>query len=505
MSSTTLQRPAAAVSLVAPAAALLALAACAGLLRLQALGAALWLDEAQAVNIARAPLHAIPGLLRVDGSPPLYYAVLHVWTSLAGASEARVHLLSAGFAALCVPLGFWAGNRVAGLRAAWIAALLLATNPLLTRYADQARMYTLLAALSLAVVALTAEVAVHRRRWAAPALAVGLGATLLTHNWGFFLLAGCAAGLLAAWQLAGRPRALALDAAIAIGGALVIYAPWVPHLVDQVRHTGAPWSVHPSLHGIVTAVAGAVGDGGPAAVLLLVGGAGVLAARRTPSILVLASVCVTALVTAVAFCEVSLAWAPRYLALLAGPLTVLGAAGLAQMRGLGVAAAALIVALTLGVPHARVLDNKTNVAMLARAANHHLRAGDLVISTQPEQLPALTRYLRPGLRYATVTGIVSRPQIMDWRRALERVRASSPRHDLLPLVRALPPGRRVLLVNPSTTPQGLSSAWAKVVRNRKRQWTRALRHEHGLRRVWRFARDPNAHEAAAQAVLLRRV
>jgi hypothetical protein len=40
---------------------------------------ALWLDEALTVDIARAPLHQIPQLLRHDGAPPLYYYLLHFW------------------------------------------------------------------------------------------------------------------------------------------------------------------------------------------------------------------------------------------------------------------------------------------------------------------------------------------------------------------------------------------------------------------------------------------
>ena len=37
----------------------------------------LWLDEAQTVGISRLGLTSIPGALRHDGSPPLFYFVLH--------------------------------------------------------------------------------------------------------------------------------------------------------------------------------------------------------------------------------------------------------------------------------------------------------------------------------------------------------------------------------------------------------------------------------------------
>src|SRR5687767_12138522 len=40
----------------------------------------LWLDEALSVNVAHLPLSELPETLRHDGSPPLYYVLLHFWT-----------------------------------------------------------------------------------------------------------------------------------------------------------------------------------------------------------------------------------------------------------------------------------------------------------------------------------------------------------------------------------------------------------------------------------------
>src|SRR5205807_3793975 len=53
-----------------------------------------WIDEAITTGIASHPLSEIPGVLRHDGSPPLYYMALHVWTSIFGYSEAQTHSLS---------------------------------------------------------------------------------------------------------------------------------------------------------------------------------------------------------------------------------------------------------------------------------------------------------------------------------------------------------------------------------------------------------------------------
>ena len=71
-----------------------------------------WLDEGISVGIASHPLSAIPELLRHDGSPPLYYALLHLWTSVFGTSEAATHLLSVAFALGAAPVAFWAGSEL---------------------------------------------------------------------------------------------------------------------------------------------------------------------------------------------------------------------------------------------------------------------------------------------------------------------------------------------------------------------------------------------------------
>ena len=43
------------------------------------LGESLWMDEGLSIGIASQPLFDIPHVLRVDGSPPLYYMLLSVW------------------------------------------------------------------------------------------------------------------------------------------------------------------------------------------------------------------------------------------------------------------------------------------------------------------------------------------------------------------------------------------------------------------------------------------
>ena len=53
-----------------------------------------WIDEAISVGIASHPLTEIPGALRQDGSPPLYYLLLHEWMALVGTGEEETRALS---------------------------------------------------------------------------------------------------------------------------------------------------------------------------------------------------------------------------------------------------------------------------------------------------------------------------------------------------------------------------------------------------------------------------
>ena len=73
------------------------------LLRTPELGTGFWIDEGLSVGIADRPLGDIPGVLRQDGSPPLYYTLLHLWLGVAGRSEESVHALSLLFATLDDP------------------------------------------------------------------------------------------------------------------------------------------------------------------------------------------------------------------------------------------------------------------------------------------------------------------------------------------------------------------------------------------------------------------
>ena len=216
-------------------------------LRTRVLGAGFWIDEGISVGIAHHPLTAIPHLLREDGSPPLYYLLLHVWIGWFGDSERATHALSLIPALGCIPLAYWVARSLFGRTAGWICAALATVDPYLTYYGQETRMYTLAAFFSLvATGAFVRGVIEGRRRWL-PVLVVSLDLLLYTHNWSLFFCVGLAVATVVFARERWRD-ALAAAAAVAL-----LYAPWLPTLLYQVRHTGSPWAMRPGVHALVLA------------------------------------------------------------------------------------------------------------------------------------------------------------------------------------------------------------------------------------------------------------
>jgi hypothetical protein len=484
------------------------------LLRTRELGAGFWIDEGLSVGIADRPLGDIPGVLRQDGSPPLYYLLLHFWLALAGRSEESVHALSMLFAVLCVPVAFWAGWTLFGRRTAWIAALLTAVNPFLTQYAQEGRMYALVALLGMVsttcwLQAFTAESDAVRR---GPAIgfAVAFAAMLYTHNWAIFF--GAATGiawLVLLWRARGAERRRLLGTGLlAYGGAILLYAPWLPNTLYQAAHTGAPWSNTPSLATLVSVPARILGEVAEVAVFLAAGsGVAALVARRgarARTVVALLLIAVLTIVLAWVSSQLSPAWANRYLAAGIAPFLIVAAAGFAHAGRLGLVGLALVAVLWAidGAP-----DEKSNVRDVAESIGPSLRPGDLVVTTQPEQVPVLAYYLPGGLRYATLTGPVRDTGVTDWRDGVERLRATSAERDLAPLLDSLQPGRRLALVVPQVYALNRWKApWTELVRLRSEEWLQFVSNDArlGLTAVEPPDPQPSGPSAVRAMVYLRR-
>jgi hypothetical protein len=451
-------------------------------LRTRTFHAHFWIDEGLSVGIASHKLTAIPGLLKMDGSPPLYYLILHVWMSAFGHGVAATHALSLIFAELTIPVAYWFGATLFDRRTGLIAAGLAAGVTYLTLYAQETRMYALLTLLALIVAGSFVEVYVRRRRGYLPVFILSLAASLYTHNWALFLGLMCGVAFLyCVWQERVERRALWRDGLIGFGGVVLLYAPWLPTVAYQSKHTGAPWDLPPVLWSVTQGLYTIVGGRGAAVALLLGGGAGLIALRnrggdRIAMLRLAASVLLIlgagTLLIAFIYSKTTPAWAPRYLAVIVGPLLLLFALGIARAGALGMVALALCALFWVLDPQKPSLDAKSNVAAVVAHVGRDLPAGSLVLSTQPEQIPTLDYYLPHAARYGTPLGLDRDPHIVDWRDALVRFRHASLRRTLLPMLATVAPGQRVALVVPSRfTTEPL---WMRLIRHYSVSWQTVL-------------------------------
>ncbi|MDI7274614.1 MAG: glycosyltransferase family 39 protein [Anaerolineae bacterium] len=106
-----------------------------------------WYDEGSSVFLARQGLAQI--VLGKFDHPPLYHLLLALWVRLVGTAEFATRYFSVCWGVLVVLLGGALIRLLIGRRAAALAALLLAVSPVEVWYAQEARMYALVSALSL--------------------------------------------------------------------------------------------------------------------------------------------------------------------------------------------------------------------------------------------------------------------------------------------------------------------------------------------------------------------
>ena len=492
---------------IAVPAFLIALTGLSAFLRTRELNAGFWIDEGLSVGIAHHHWSSIPGLLRQDGSPPGYYLLLGLWIRLFGDSERATHTLSLLFGLACIPAAYAVGRAVFDRKTGLICATLAAFDPFLTYYAQETRMYEVEALLSIVVAHAYVQGVLRGRTPWAVALVPALAAMVYVHNWALFLCVGLAA----ATVLCARRR-LKRFALVAVGVAL-LYLPWAPTVLSQVRHTGAPWSTAPGFRDLVLAPGAVVNGDAVLVALVLVGGGGLLAlARRRDDdertvVLALAAVIAVTVVLAWLSSQFSPAWTTRYFAVVLGPVLLIGSRGLARAHRRGLVALAVILFLWAGFS---VRDDKENARQITAGVSRFMHPGELVVSTHPEQVPVLRYYLGPGYRFATTMGPVPDAQVFDWRNAVARLRASNMQARIDQTIAAVRPGGEFVVVAPVFRDyRAWNATWTHLVWQKSTAYTSGLQQDPRVRLLQHVSTDEIAlrhnYFKPLQAFVYRRV
>ncbi|HEY2478255.1 MAG TPA: glycosyltransferase family 39 protein [Solirubrobacterales bacterium] len=159
--------------------------------------------------------HMLHEVKTSESNPPLYYVLAWGWAKAFGRDEWGIRSLSALIGTLTLPLGYAIGRQLASRRVGLILTGLLAFNPMLIWYSQEARSYALLVLFG-ALSFLFFLRALDTRRGRDLALwAVTSSLALGSHYFAFFAI-----GIEAAWlAVALRDRWKALLPALALVGA----------------------------------------------------------------------------------------------------------------------------------------------------------------------------------------------------------------------------------------------------------------------------------------------
>ena len=199
--------------------------------------------------------HAMDAVGFSESAPPLYYAVAWVWTQLTGTGEFGLRSFSALAGVATVPVSYLIGAELRSRRAGLAAAALVAVNPMLLWYSQEARAYALFSLLTAISFLYFARALRRGRRRDFTGWGIASALALATHYFAFFPIAAEAA-----WLLRRRGRASLRGLwIVALAGALL-----APLAIHQMSIGHAEWiGNYPLIHRLwEAAVTFAIGETG---------------------------------------------------------------------------------------------------------------------------------------------------------------------------------------------------------------------------------------------------
>jgi len=146
--------------------------------------------------------HAMDAVGFSESAPPLYYAVAWLWTQVTGTGELGLRSVSAIAGVATVPVAYLLGTQLSGRRAGLLAAALVAVNPMLLWYSQEARAYSLFVLLTAISLLYFVRALDHGRRRDSIGWGIASALALATHYFAIFPIA-----VEALWLLRRRGRA----------------------------------------------------------------------------------------------------------------------------------------------------------------------------------------------------------------------------------------------------------------------------------------------------------
>jgi mannosyltransferase len=179
--------------------------------------------------------HAMDAVGFSESAPPLYYAIAWLWTQVTGTGEVGLRSVSALAGVATVPVAYLLGAELSNRRAGIVAAALVALNPMLVWYSQEARGYALFVLLTAISLLYFVRALDHGRRHDSIGWGIASALALATHYFAAFPIAAEALWLL---HRRGRGSGGAFPGLWIVGGAGLLLAPL---LIHQASFAHAEW------------------------------------------------------------------------------------------------------------------------------------------------------------------------------------------------------------------------------------------------------------------------
>ena len=191
-----------------------------------------WHDEGFSARMAES---FDPELWARDAHPPLYYALLSVWSWPAG-SDFWLRLFSVLFGVMTIPLVYAIGKRMFSVEAGFWSAVVLSFLQIHIRYSQEARMYTLMTFLFAGALWGVVNVT-HEGRVRAGWIAYVMCSVLLcySHAIGVLYWMTLAVALLALMACRAQGGIRWSRYVMANAVVLILFAPWAPILLARAH------------------------------------------------------------------------------------------------------------------------------------------------------------------------------------------------------------------------------------------------------------------------------
>lgn len=189
----------------------------------------IWFDESYSAYLTRYSFGDIWNLTAIDVHPPLFYFLLKIWAGIFGSIDFAMRFMSVMFGAIAIVFAFQLLKRFFSLKIAILGSLAMAISPMLIRYGQEMRMYTLVVAIVFAAtyfLSLAVDTG-KKKYWIIYGILVSLG--MWSHYFSAIAWLAHVVWLITIY----KKKIFNKNVIMAYVLAIILYLPWMYYFIKQ--------------------------------------------------------------------------------------------------------------------------------------------------------------------------------------------------------------------------------------------------------------------------------